>query len=314
MATTPKTSDAAILAKMKVDAPWLYATYTSPAFTSSQKKVFMGWARAAAAGKPVTPQQMAAQTYKWPITQLWNASQQQRFQESFNNPGQYKSELASTQVNIDSLIKAKGLTVDAATRDKAVNKVFLEGMSMTDPRVIQLLTDTYKYPATTTDGVSPTSGQASTAMADISRIFSQYGIAVPKDPAVLSGYIKGIIGPNGTTQTATDYAKAQALQLYPWMTGSLDAGGTVEGYLSPYTANIAATLGISPASINWSDPKWQGVVASKDANGLSVPQTLDQSLQTIKSDPRFGYTQTATAKNDAYTALNAIGQMFGNQG
>ena len=44
-------TDSQILASLKTTAPWLYATYTNPAFTSAQKKVFVGWARDAAIGK-----------------------------------------------------------------------------------------------------------------------------------------------------------------------------------------------------------------------------------------------------------------------
>ena len=302
-------SDAAILAKMKIDAPWLYATYTNPVFTAAQKEVFMGWARAAASGNPVTAQQMAAQTYDWPQTQLWNANQQKMFQESFNNPGQYKSDLADAQTGVDQIIKTKGLNVDSDTRDKAVNQVLLQGMKFDDPRVLQLLTNTYKYNTDT----APT-GEVAKTTNDFLAIANEYGVTLPSDPAKMTDFVKGAIGPNGTEEAFTAYAKQQAQLNFPWMTQAIQNGATVKGYLSQYTGNIASTLGISPESINWSDPKWKAVVAKVGPDGVAVPQTLDQALTTVKTDPYFGYDKTPTAKNDAYDTLNGIGQMFGKQG
>ena len=93
--------------------------------------------------------------------------------------------------------------------------------------------------------------------------------------------------------------------------GSTSEGGTVAGYLQPFATNLAATLGIPSSSINWTDPKWQSVVAKKGVDGISVPQNLDQAIQTVKTDPYFGYDKTPQAKNEAYASLSSIGQMFG---
>lgn len=301
-----KLSDAQILASLKVNAPWLYATYTSPAFTPAQKKVFVGWARDAAAGKAPTTQQMAAQTYNWPITQIWNDNQRAMFQKSFENPGQYKTDLANTQTDIDELIRTKGLKVDSTTRDKAVNEVLLQGMNISDPRVIQLLTNTYQYDANT-----PATGAVAKTKNDFAFIAAQYGVPMPTDPKQMTDFVKSAIGPNGDESAFTEYAKQQAQIMYPWMSGALEKGATVKGYLAPYATTIANTLGIAPDSIDWTDPKWSGVVAKKDPTGVSVPQTLDQTIATIRTDPRFGFNDTVKAKNEAYDLASGIKSMFG---
>ena len=301
-------TDSQILASLKTTAPWLYKTYTSPAFTAAQKKLFVGWARAAAAGKAPTAQQMAAQTYNWPITQLWNDNQRTMFQKSFENPGQYKSDLAATQTDVDELIRTKGLKVDKTTRDKAINEVLLQGMNLTDPRVIQLLTGTYQYDAAPT--TAPT-GKVASSLSEFQKTASDYGIPLPTDPTQMTDFVKGAIGPNPDPNAFTEYAKGQAKLLYPWMSGALDAGGTVKNYLQPYATTIANTLGIAPDSIDWTDPKWSSVVAKKDPTGVSVPQTLDQTLATIRTDPRFGFDASMKGKNEAYDLASGLKSMFG---
>lgn len=164
-------------------------------------------------------------------------------------------------------------------------------------------------------GQTPTpTGAIGKAQNDFATIASNYGITLPTDPTQMDNFIKGAVGAGGSEDGFLNYAKAQATLNFPWMAASIAQGATVKGYLQPYTSNIANTLGISSDSINWTDPKWQSVVAAKAADGTTVPQTLDQAMQTIKTDPRFGYSKTPTAINEAYANLDAIGQMFGKQG
>lgn len=157
-------------------------------------------------------------------------------------------------------------------------------------------------------------GQIGKTQNDFATIAGNYGVALPSDPNQLQNFVKNAVGPGGDENAFLDYAKAQAKLSFPWMAASIDQGATVKGYLSQYTGNIAATLGISPDSINWTDPKWQSVVAAKAPDGSTVPQTVDQALQTVKTDPRFGYSKTPGAINEAYSNLDAIGQMFKKQG
>ena len=167
---------------------------------------------------------------------------------------------------------------------------------------------------TSTDTTSTDSGAIGKAKTDFATIAADYGIPLPNDPAQMQKFVDGAIGPGGSEDAFTQYAKAQAQLQFPWMATAIQNGATVKGYLQPYTTQIANTLGISEDAINWTDPKWQSVVAKKAPDGTTVPQTADQALQTIKTDPRFGYNQTTQAKNDAYDAVQAIGQMFGKVG
>lgn len=216
--------------------------------------------------------------------------------------------------------KALGSNLKPADLNKIATSLYDSGTygepNMID-KAINDATNTAKVIKTdTTTGAL--GGAIGTKADEMRTVANNYGIPVPQDPNQFANFVKGAVGPGGDISQFTEYAKAQALHLYPWMAGfltggdgSTGTGGTVAGYLQPYATNIASTLGISSTSINWTDPKWQSVVAKKDLNGVSVPQTLDQAIQTVKTDPRFGYDQTPTAKNDAYDAISNIRQLFG---
>ena len=216
--------------------------------------------------------------------------------------------------------KALGSNLKSADLNKIATSLYNSGTygepNMID-KAINDATNTAKVIKTdTTTGAL--GGAIGTKADEMRTVANNYGIPVPQDPNQFANFVKGAVGPGGDISQFTEYAKAQALHLYPWMAGfltggdgSTGTGGTVAGYLQPYATNIASTLGIPSTSINWTDPKWQSVVAKKDLNGVSVPQTLDQAIQTVKTDPRFGYDQTTTAKNDAYDAISNIRQLFG---
>ena len=124
----------------------------------------------------------------------------------------------------------------------------------------------------------------------------------------MENFIKGAIGPNGTEQAFKDWAKQQAIHAYPFLADAITNGSTVKGYLGNYATNIANTLDIAPDSINWSDPKWQSLVNPVGATKLP---NLNDILTTVKTDPKYGYDQTVTAKNDAYDMAAKIKSTFG---
>ena len=303
-----------ILADMAVTAPWLYKQYLDPRTTDAQRKTFLKWGKEAAAGTPATPQEIAADTYSWDTTQTWTANQVAQYQKSFTNPGQFQAEMDAKKTELDSLIQQKGLKIDSATYDKALNETFMMGYQISDPRVVSLLTNTYHYDATATDpNAVPVVNQATKSLSSFAQIAAAYGIPMPKDATKIDAFVQAAIGPNGTTENFLEYAKAQAKILYPFMGSAIDAGATVKGYLQPYATQIENTLDLLPGSINWQDSKWQSLVAKPDPAkpGLSTPQNMNEILTTIKTDPQYGYDKTMTAKNSAYDLAANIKQHFG---
>lgn len=235
---------------------------------------------------------------------------------------------ATTAQQIDDILnnivipsaKKLGSNATSAQLSAIAKKVYGDG-TYAQPNIVDnaiLGSTNVKKTIATDQSLTPLGGAIGSTANDARTIFHNYGIPVPKDPGQFADFIKYAVGPGGDLGKVTEYAKAQAVLLYPWMKtfltgaeGSTGEGGTVAGYLQPFATNLAATLGRTPDSIDWTDPKWQSVVAKKGADGISVPQNLDQAIQTVKTDPYFGYDKTPQAKNEAYTSLSNIGQMFG---
>lgn len=302
-----KLTDAQIMASMKKTAPWLYKMYTDPTFTDANRAVFMGWARAAAAGKPPTDKEKAAATYNWPMSQVWTTNQQQMYQLSTSNPGEYKARLAKAQSQVDALIKAKGLSVDNNTRTTAVNESFMQGWGVDDPRILQLLTDKG------TINPADTSGEATTVLNQIKNIATNYNIPLPKDPAKLDAFIKGAIGPNADPNAFTEYAKNIAAAQYPFMADQILNQGVVPAhYFAPMATTIANTLDLpSSDAINWQDPKWSSLLTKTDSSGKVIPTNQSDVMKTIKLDPQYGYDHTTAGIADANNFGENLKSMFG---
>lgn len=233
------------------------------------------------------------------------------------------AELINNVLQDTVIPRAKALGSNATPKQlqAIASKLYNDG-TYGEPNIIDnaILANTdVKKTITADQSVNPIGGAIGTNANDARTIFHNYGIPVPQDPAQFADFIKNAVGPGGDLSKITEYAKAQALVLYPWMKGFLTGAdgttsdaGTVAGYLQPFTNNIASTLGIQPSQIDWTDPKWQGVVAAKDPKtGISVPQNLDQAIQTVKTDPRFGYDTSVNGINDAAAKVNSIKSMMG---
>ena len=244
------------------------------------------------------------------------ASVRQAFGQKLSDPATYNQNVTQTILpEVQARDRALGTNLDPATLQSVAETAYQNGWSGSgDLLDTALLAAKTKATSPATAGTPPATGAIGKAQSDFASIAADYAIPLPTDPTQMQNFIKGAVGPGGTEDAFTQYAKQQAMLQFPWMAQALENGATVKGYLQPYTTQIANTLGISPDSINWTDPKWQSVVAKKAPDGSTVPQTADQALQTIKTDPRFAYNQTTQAKNDAYDAVQSIGQMFGFTG
>lgn len=171
-----------------------------------------------------------------------------------------------------------------------------------------------------TDGTTGALGGAIGSNANDARtIFHNYGIPAPKDPNQFAAFIKNAVGVGGNLNKITEYAKAQAVLLYPYMKGfltgadgSTSEGGTVAGYLAPFTNNIAAVGGIDPKSIDWTNPKWQAVITSKDPKtGINVPNSVDKAIEIYKSDPSLGFDTSVNGINDGFAQVRAMKSAMG---
>lgn len=108
-----------------------------------------------------------------------------------------------------------------------------------------------------------------------------------------------------------NYLGNQAKVRFPWMKSAIEQGMTPQQFLDPYTQQAAKTLSISPDSIDWTQPKWQGALLQTNPDGTQTPLNTDQFNKVLMQNPIFGYAKTQGAIDQAYTTARTIQQTFG---
>jgi len=307
-----KKADDAILASLKTLHPqWAQWIIQNPEL----KKIILTWAKIP--GGP-TQEQIDAAVYPTKLVQEYNAVQQRLDKLQALSPGEYKYEVDQAGKWVDEEIARQGFSVSPDNRQKLIEATLNNGWAQGSTNLSSAVSAYYDASQTLGSAVgadkvsAATSGTAATALAKFATIAADYGVPVPTDPAKLSDFVKQAIGPNGSTQAFTDYAKAQAIQSYPWMKATLESGGTVKGWLQPIATQLANTLDTTSDAINWQDAKWSSLISNFDPKtGLSTPRNINDILTTVKTDPKYGYDQTMTAKNNAYDLAASIKSTFG---
>jgi hypothetical protein len=118
---------------------------------------------------------------------------------------------------------------------------------------------------------------------------------------------------SGAEAQFTQQMMQQASQLYPGMAASIAAGTTPQAYAAPYSSVISQMTGIDPASINYTDPQWNWVIATPNAQGVKSPLTLDQVQQKLATTPQFDQSNNAAQMADSVTSSLSSMMGFGGK-
>jgi hypothetical protein len=113
----------------------------------------------------------------------------------------------------------------------------------------------------------------------------------------------------GAEAQFTQQMMTQAAQMYPSLAASIQAGVTPQAYVQPYQSAIGSMLDIDPASINFTTPQWNWVIATPSANGTKTALTLDQVQQKLATTPMFDQSNNAQQMADSVT--KTLSQQFG---
>ena len=238
------------------------------------------------------------------------AAVRQAFGQKLSDPGTYNQNVKN---NLDALViptaQQLGLNLDNATLQKVAEDSYTNGWLNTD-QIKKALLAQNAYDPTKALSMGGAVGKAAT---DFAAIAKNYGVPLPKDPTSLKSFIDQAVGPNGTEDSFTNYAKEQAKLQFPWMSGAIDAGVTPKAWLTPIATQIGNTLDIAPDQIDWTDPKWNSILTTPVAGDptKAVPNTINSILTKVKTDPVFGYDHTQNAINDAYALGSQIRSMMG---
>lgn len=158
-------------------------------------------------------------------------------------------------------------------------------------------------------------------MSKLKAIANDYGLPV-SDQTVFQ-YASKIAGGLMTREDFQAYAQNQAKSLYPTLASAIDRGITVRQFADPYLQIAQQELGINPATVDLTDPKWNQMLDSqvgetanmvKGAPSTRGPMTLADWTKTIRSDPTYGYDKTPGAQTQAARFATSLLQEFGNLG
>lgn len=111
------------------------------------------------------------------------------------------------------------------------------------------------------------------------------------------------------------YLKEQAKSLFPTLAAAIGDGFTVRQYGDVYAQRAAQRLGVAPESINFSDEKWRRALVRVDPKtGERKAMNLDEWDNEIRTNPIYGYDNSAEAIGQAASFAQQIGERFGKVG
>lgn len=141
---------------------------------------------------------------------------------------------------------------------------------------------------------------------------ASYGLPVSFDAAQqqVARVVRGEVDPTELTEQLRIQAKA----LYPQLSQQIDAGSTVADIYAPYQSAVVNLLGVNPASVNLSDPKWTTPLQYRAKDGQIRLATRDEWETQLRTDPRFGFDSTTNGRQEAAQFATQVATEFGVMG
>lgn len=149
----------------------------------------------------------------------------------------------------------------------------------------------------------------STTMQQVRAQASEY--AIPMSDQAMNKWGLDIATGVKTAEDYRQYLVGLAKGQYPALAAQLDAGQTMKQLADPFVQVAAQTLGISADTIDLRDVKWSGALNAVDSKGQLRPMTLDEWNRKLKTDPVYGWQNTADAHAQTYALGTTILRKFG---
>lgn len=112
-----------------------------------------------------------------------------------------------------------------------------------------------------------------------------------------------------TTEGFKSVVMAQAKLQNPWLATYIDQGLSPNELLDPGRRQIATSLGLNPAEIDFSDPTNMNLVTTKDDKGNTRLATIPEIRTNIRMDPRWEATDEA--RQTAASMARLLSEVFG---
>ena len=151
------------------------------------------------------------------------------------------------------------------------------------------------------------------ATTNLAQIAGEY--LVPMSQQTINDWTQQIVSGQATEDQFRSYMREQAKSLFPSLSGFLDQGGTVKQYVAPYAEIAAKELEISPADVNFLDPKWSKALFQTDPKtGERRSMSLSDWQNEIRSNDAYQWDKTSGARNAAAELQTSLLKQFGALG
>jgi hypothetical protein len=134
--------------------------------------------------------------------------------------------------------------------------------------------------------------------------------ALPFSDESLDKWVGRIANNEYLIEDFQNYARRNAVGMFPSLAADLERGLTVETLVDPFREMAARTLEINPANIDFSDAKWNAALNFGDDKGRRM-MTLGEWGQYLRETPEYGYEYTSQAQTRAYQVVDTLGKVFG---
>lgn len=249
-----------------------------------------------------------SQTDKWKTTS--DTARQFDF-TSTTDPATAQAQVQTQLFAIRAYARANGIVLDDNTLNQLATASARLGWSADEMHAMVGAHFTYQ--------TGQAEGAAGADVASFKKIAADYGVPISDD--TLGGFVTAVVQGNATTDDFTTWIRDTAKQRFPSIAKQLDAGLTTAQVFSPIGQQIGKTLGISPDTIDVSDPKWARFLAPAPDSTTGQPaanatgtMNVWQIDQTLKSDDQYGYRYTQDAHDQGAALLDSLGKTFGKIG
>ena len=220
-----------------------------------------------------------------------------------SDPATARRKTAEHRASLRDSAAALGVTLSKGQLDKMTNNAIMFGWTTDQTR--DSIAKYYDYSAST-----PQAGLAGQTVDKMKEISHNY--LVPISNATIDSWTRKTLAGSATVADYEEYAKKQAVSLFPTMKDAINGGMTVQEYVDPYRQVAASQLEINPAEIDFMDPKWRASIETVDpATGKRAPMSLGDWTNTVKSDPVYGWDKTNKAAGEAAAFTTKLAGMFG---
>lgn len=220
-----------------------------------------------------------------------------------SRPGEAKRQREERYNEIQQMYRELGVPLSAERLQSLVKQSLVGGWNPDEIR--DAVSAEFEYKPDETFG-----GLAGQSIDDLTERAAAY--AVPLSNATLEKWTTNILRGEATKEDFDAHLKAQAKSLFPEFAEDLDRTGmTTSDYLSSYAETAGRTLGIDPDEVDWTQPKWQGLIFGRDDKGARHLRTLAEAGKVLRTDDAFGYDSTTDAIDKAARLKQELAQTMG---